>query len=301
MAESGLKYLRPEILSRLTNLTLKSRQVVEGVLSGLHDSTFRGYSVEFAEHRKYSPGDDIRHIDWKAYAKSDRYLIKEYEEETNLRGLIMIDASASMDYGSAETTKWEYACYLAASLSYLLLKQRDAVGLVIFNEEVKRALPPMTRLSYLRHIDGALAETSPQGRVSSDKLMSVAHGLAPRRGLVILISDLLDQSGELIHGLKQLKHRKNEILVFQVLDPEELEFPFAGLTIFEDMESDTNVMADPIAIKKEYQRRMQAFVGHCAALCRAGFLEHQLFNTQMPPGLALAKYLSSRNITRKTT
>jgi len=294
-----LKYFRPEILSGLGKASLKSRQVVEGVLSGLHDSTFRGYSVEFAEHRKYSHGDDIRHIDWKAYGKSDRYLIKEYEEETDLKGLIIIDASASMDYGSGESTKWEYACYLAASLSYLLLRQRDAVGMVVFNDEVRAALPPMMRLSYLKHIDNALSRSRPQGRVSSANLMSTVRGMAPRRGLVILISDLLDQCEEIITSIKQLKHRKNEIIVFQVLDKEELDFPFTGLTIFEDMEQDTRVMADPLAIRKEYRRRMNAFLEHCSHLCRSALLEHRLLNTSTPPGLALSKYLSTRGVARK--
>lgn len=294
-----MKYVRPQTLSRLANLTLKSRQVVDGVLSGLHDSTFHGYSVEFTEHREYSPGDDIRHIDWKAYGKSDRYLIKEYEEETNLKGFIMVDASASMDYGSGDTTKWEYACQLAASLSYLLLRQRDAAGLLIFSEEVKTVLPPKTRISYMRQIDHALSQTLPGGRVSTVKLMTAARGLAPRRGLVICISDLLDQGEETIQGLHQLMHKKNEIIVFQVVDREELELSFTDLTLFEDMEVDASLMADPLAIKKEYGRRMKFFLEQCAQRCRSGSIEYQLLDTSIDLGEALAGYLSTRKVKRK--
>lgn len=294
----GLKYFRPQILSGLANLTLKSRQVVDGVLSGLHDSTFRGYSVEFTEHRQYSPGDDIRHIDWKAYGKSDRYLIKEYEEETNLKGFIMVDASASMDYGPEGATKWEYACCLAASLSYLLLRQRDAAGLLIFSDQVKTALPPVTRKSHLKQIDQALAGVSPGGRASTERLMATAQSIAPRRGLVIYISDLLDQHEEAIQGLKRLMYRKNEIIVFHILDNAELEFPFTDLARFEDLELGDMVMTDPLSIRKEYRLRMQAFLDQCAQMCRSGSIEYQLMDTSVPLQIALAKYLSGRTSNR---
>jgi uncharacterized protein (DUF58 family) len=299
MVGEGLKYIRPDILSRLVHLNLKSRQVVEGVFSGLHDSIYHGYSVEFTEHREYSQGDDIRHIDWKAYAKSDRYLIKEYEEETNLRGLIMVDASASMDFGSGGISKWEYACYLAASLSYLLLKQRDAAGLIVFSDEVRAVLPPKTRISYLKQIDNALSETQPGGMVSTQGFIPAAHSIVKQRGLVIFISDLLDHHEESIQELRRLMHRKNEVIVLQVLDGEELEFPFTGLTQFEDLELQDRVMADPLSIRKEYRRRMRSFLERCANLCRGSSMEYQLFDTSTPPGVALAEYLSTRDATRK--
>ncbi|MEE2618973.1 MAG: DUF58 domain-containing protein, partial [Candidatus Poribacteria bacterium] len=223
MAKTSYNYLDPVALSRLGNMELVARLVVEGFITGLHKSPYQGFSIEFSEHRQYMPGDEVKHIDWKVYGKSDRYYVKKFEEETNLRAYIVLDASGSMNYKFSDQrlTKFQYGCYLAASLAYLMLKQRDSVSLTIFDQEIRNYIPPRSRASHLRAIISALEEAEPSGDTGISEIL---HSLAKRiirRGLVILISDLLDQPTEILTALKHFRHRKHEIIVLHLIDEAE--------------------------------------------------------------------------------
>ena len=291
------KYLDPAALSKIGGLELVARLVVEGFISGLHKSPYQGYSVEFAEHRQYSPGDEIKHIDWKVYAKSDRFYVKRFEEETNLRAYILLDCSGSMGYGDG-ISKLDYACYLAASLAYLMLRQRDSVGLVAFDEGIRRYIPPRGEPSHLHVITTALEEAEPGGETS---VAGAIHQLATRlkrRGLIILISDLLDEPEEVIKGLKLLRHRKHEVIVMHVLHPHELELPFEGMTIFRDPETGRTLKADPSAIRGEYRRRVEEFIRAYKTGCGANYIDYVLMNTSTPFDHALSAYLSRRRARR---
>ena len=236
MAESTHKYLDPDVLNKITRLDLKARHIVEGFVAGMHKSPYHGFSVEFAKHREYTAGDDIKHLDWKVFGRSDRLYIKEYELETNLRSHILLDTSESMDYKSGEHSKLELACFIAASMSYLILKQQDSVGMVCFDKEVKSFVPSSSSLGHMRPILGTLAQT--QARNKTD-IAAVFHSMAERfrnRGLVIIISDLFDRPESILKALQHFSHKRNDVIVFHVLDEYELTFPFERMTLFEGLE-----------------------------------------------------------------
>ena len=237
----------PQTLARISKLELRARTVVEGVVSGMHKSPHRGYSVEFAQHRDYSQGDEIRHIDWKVYARSDRYYVKQFEEETNLRAHLVVDASSSMNYKSGALSKLEYSAVVAAGLASLLLQQRDSVGLALFNEGVRTFLPPAGTPSHLREVLRQLeqAQTAPKTSISH-----TFHDLAERikrRSLIIVLSDLFDDPQQIMKGLQHFRHRKHDVIVFHVLDRYELTFPFKEMTVFEGMENEGQLPAEPNA------------------------------------------------------
>jgi uncharacterized protein (DUF58 family) len=276
-------------------MELRARLVVEGFITGLHKSPYHGFSVEFAEHRQYMPGDEIRHIDWKVYGRTDRYYIKQYEEETNLKSYIILDASRSMQYASpGNITKLEYASYLVASLSYMMLKQQDAVGLTIFDERITTYLPPHATRAYLRQILVTLEKLEPgNGTGAGTSLHQVADRIK-RRGLVIIISDLLDKPDEVLAALKHFRHKKNEVIVMQVLDPRELTFAFDEDAIFKDMETADRLMTQPWQIRKAYQREMGAFVERYKKECRENYVDYVQLDTATPFDVALIEYLSKR-------
>jgi uncharacterized protein (DUF58 family) len=227
--------LDPHVLSRVKNLSLRARTVVDGVMAGIHPSRARGFSSEFQGHREYADGDDIRHVDWKAYGKSDRYFIKEYQDTTNLRAYLVLDCSASMAYGSGVWTKFDYASTLVASLAYLLLTQQDAAGLILFSGGTATRVSSRGTRGHLLAILNALEKRKPSGSTSTGATLQEVAATLGRKGLVILVSDLLDEPEEVLKGLKQLRSRGHEVLVFQVLDRDELEFPFHRPTLFLDM------------------------------------------------------------------
>ncbi|RMF86413.1 MAG: DUF58 domain-containing protein [Nitrospinota bacterium] len=293
MAEQK-RYFDPQLLSTIAPLSLQARLVVEGVLSGLHNSPYKGFSVEFSEHREYTPGDEIRHIDWKAYGRFDRYFIKEYEEETNLRCYLLVDCSASMGYGSNGVSKFDYASYLAAALAYLMQKQQDLVSLVLFGQEVRKQLPPKSNPGHLQAILNALEQTVPAGETSVGKVLHHLVSSIKRRSLVILLSDLLDDQETVMRGLRHLRHRKNEVLVFQIFDPTEIEFPFRDFTRFEDLEGPVKVITDPRAIAQEYRRNVMEFIQYYRQQCRLHYIDYQLFSTATPLDKALLQYLAWR-------
>ncbi|MFQ5751466.1 MAG: DUF58 domain-containing protein [bacterium] len=262
------KYLQPEVVSKLTSMDLRARLVVEGFITGLHKSPYHGFSVEFAEHRQYMPGDEIKHVDWKVYGKTERFYVKQFEEETNLKAYILMDASASMGYASRGIPKLQYATYLAAALTYLMIRQRDAVGLLTFDEQIRRYLPPRSVTTYLHQILIELDET----KSSSKTNISIAlHQMAERikrRGLIILFSDLFDEPQSVISGLKHFRHKKHEVIVFHIMDPLELTFEFNQNALFKDLETGDEINTQPWHIRKDYQAQVAEFINNYKKVCR---------------------------------
>jgi len=287
--------LDPAVVARLGTLELKARTIVEGFLSGLHRSPFKGFSVEFAEYRQYIHGDDLSTIDWKVYARSDRYYVKKFEEETNLDCHLMIDVSGSMAYGSHHgMTKLEYSTCLAASIAYLMNRQRDAVGLTAFDERIVSMLPSSSRSGHLRATLLALDGLRP-GRATdvAKPLHQLADSLT-KRGMVVLISDLLDDPDAVIGGLKHFQFRGTDVLVFHVLDPDEMDFPFDRATRFEDLETGDEVTAIPRAVRSHYLSEIRSLIEHYRRQLGASGIDYQLLRTDHPLELALMSYLSTR-------
>lgn len=288
------RYLDPAVLARIGSLDLKAKTVVEGVLSGLHRSPKRGYSVEFAEYRQYLPGDALSMIDWKVYARSDRHYVKKFEEDTNLECHLLLDVSGSMSYGSHGVTKRDYACYLAASLAYLMHRQRDAVGLIAFDDQIVQRLPPSARASHLRTVLLTL-ERMPRGSKTNvaRPLADLAKVLA-KRGLVVVISDLLDQPAGVIQGLRHFRQRGTDVIVFHVLDPQELTFTFADVARFRDVESSSEVFADPAAVRGDYLKAVGGFLDTYKRELGGAGIDYHLLDTSKPLDLALVSYLKAR-------
>ncbi len=289
------KYLKPEVVSQLSSLHLKARLVVEGFLTGLHRSPYHGFSVEFAEHRQYMPGDELKHVDWKVYGRTDRFYVKQYEEETNVRALLILDSSASMGYASGgHIPKFEYATYLAAALSYLLLRQQDAIGFALYNTELQHYFPPRSKLSYLYAILSLLEKTQPSNQTSTATALHQIAERLKRRSLIVLISDFFDQPHEIISALKHFRHRNHEVLAFHVLDPRERDFHFSQSAIFEDMETAQRITTHPQHIQKGYQEAMERYLHFLQRECRERAIDYVLFDTATPFDLALRHFLHKR-------
>jgi uncharacterized protein (DUF58 family) len=289
-----LTYLDPAIIARLGTMELRAKTIVEGFLTGLHRSPFKGFSVEFAEYRQYLPGDDLSTIDWKVYARSDRYYVKKYEEDTNLECHVLLDVSASMAYGSGEVTKLAYGSYLAAALAYLMKRQRDAVGLVTFDEEIVERLPPSARPGQLKSVLLALSRLKAGTRSNVSKpLHQLAETLA-RRSMVVVISDLLDEPETIVGGLKHLRFRGTDVIVFHVLDPSELTFPFVEPARFKDLETDVEILASPGAVRQEYLKRLEAMLELYGKELSGAGIDYLRLDTSRPLDTALLAYLSTR-------
>jgi uncharacterized protein (DUF58 family) len=293
-APGATRFLDPVVVSRLGTIELKARAIVEGYLLGLHRSPFRGFSVEFAEYRHYMPGDDPAFVDWKVYARSDRHYVKRFEQETNLPCHLLIDTSASMAYGSGEVTKLDYGRFLAAALAWLLARQRDAVGLLAFDDRIRAHLPPSTRPGHLRLLLTTLDHQEAGQRSSMARPLHDLAEMISRRGLVIVLSDLLDDPATVIAGLRHIRFRGMEVIVFHLLDHAELTFPFAGATRFKDPESDTEVLASPDAVREEYLRRLTSVTSEYERELRGCGIDYCLIDTSTPLDFALLKYLSAR-------
>ena len=295
MANGEKNYFDPKVLAGIANLYLRARWVVEGMMSGIHRSRSKGFSVEFEEHREYSPGDEIRRIDWKALGKFDRYFIKEYEDETNLRAYLLLDTSASMDYASDGITKFDYGCTLSASLAYLILKQQDAAGVVTFSNRIEAFIPPRAKRDYLTQILHALERRRPAGETNVGKILEDIAGQIKRRGLVVLISDLLDDPEQVLKGLRLFRFKGNDVIVFHLLDQAELDLPFDGNILFEDLEeTNLRVIADAKTIRQAYRQVVAEFVTHMRKECHDSSIDYQLISTATPLDQALASYLSWR-------
>jgi uncharacterized protein (DUF58 family) len=295
MTNNEKNYFDPKVLAGISNLYLRARWVVEGMMSGVHRSRSKGFSVEFEEHREYSPGDEIRRIDWKALGKFDRYFIKEYEDETNLRAYLLVDTSGSMDYASDGITKFDYGCTLAASLAYLILRQQDAAGVVTFSDHIEAFVPPKAKRDYLLQILHALENRGPAGETNVGKILEEIAGQIKRRGLVVLVSDLLDEPEQILKGLRLFRFKGNDVIVFHLLDPAELSLPFDGNILFEDLEElNLKVVADPRAIRKTYREVVEEFTNRMRQECHDNVIDYQLISTSTPLDQALASYLSWR-------
>jgi len=293
-ATGKVELLDTATLARLSSMQLLAKAVVEGFILGLHKSPYRGFSVEFAEYRAYAPGDDIKHIDWKVYAKTDRYYVKLFEEETNLACHVVLDASGSMAYGSQPLTKLQYASRMAACLLYFMMGQRDAAGLAVFDTALRTFLPARLRQSHLQHILSTLEECQAgQETDLAQPLHDVAEAIK-KRGLVVLVSDLLGDIAALSCALQHLKFAGHDVIVFQVLDPHEIEFPFEQVTEFSDLETGEKVITSGRSIRGQY---LKEFNAHQAAIRDALAdlkIDHALFDTRMPLDVALAEYLYKR-------
>ena len=289
------KYLQPETVALLNSMSLRARLVVEGYIIGQHRSPYHGFSVEFAEHRSYGPGDEIRHIDWKLFGKTDRLYVKRYEEETNLRAHIVLDTSKSMLYKSGEISKLTYANLLAASLSYLMINQQDAVGLVQFSQQIDSFIPPKSRPSHLSLILGKLDDK----KAGNDtKVDIVLHELAERikkRGVVILISDLLDNPESIMNGLKHFRHQNQEVIVFHLLDRKELEFDFNTRTKFLDMESGEEIITEPWHIRSNYNGLINKLQDQYKNECREHLIDYVPIFTDQSLDLSITEYLKKRS------
>jgi uncharacterized protein (DUF58 family) len=295
MADRDKNYFDPKVLAGIANLALRARWVVEGLMSGVHKSRAKGFSVEFEEHREYSPGDEIRRIDWKALGKFDRYFIKEYEDETNLRAYLLLDASASMNYASDGITKFDYACTLTASLAYLILRQQDAAGVVTFSNRIEAFIPPRAKRDYLTQILHALENRGPGGETNVGKILDDIAGQIKRRGLIVLVSDLLDEPAEILKGLRQFRFKGNDVIVFHLMDPAELNLPFDGNILFEDLEAaNLRVITDPRVIRTTYQEVVKEYIADMRKQCHDNAIDYQLISTATPLDQALASYLSWR-------
>ncbi|HEY6332658.1 MAG TPA: DUF58 domain-containing protein [Blastocatellia bacterium] len=292
---AGTRFLTPEVLARVGSLELIARTVVEGFIAGLHKSPFLGFSTDFAEHREYMPGDDLRHLDWKLLGRTDRLYIKKYQGDTNSQVTILLDASASMGYGSGEVTKLEYGQFLASALAYLAVRQHDSAGLIAFDEKVLEHAPPSSRLGQLRTVLGMIERLLPgKGTALVEQFHRTAE-LLTRRGIVIVISDLYDEPARIIQGLEHLKFRGNEVVVFHLMDRQEIEFDFAEPLMMEDSETLEQMHVMPDVIREDYLRLVKA---HTQALkegsARNG-IDYLALNTSQGLDTALFSYLARRS------
>jgi len=295
MAEVTANYLDPQVLAKVEKLELRARLVVEGFVSGMHRSPYRGYSVEFAQHREYVPGDDIRFLDWKILGKSDRFYIKEFEEETNLRAYLFADQSESMAYGhEGGMSKFDYSATAVASLAYLIQQQSDAVGLSLFNEDVVRTIPPSNTRANLGNILGSLQEAEPTART---KIGSVLHELASSikdRGMVLIFSDLFDDPDEIMRGLKEIVRRGHDVMVFHTLDRDEIDFPFERMTLFDGLEHMPELLVDPRSLKHAYLEEINGFLDTIRKGCLAQRIDYVRLVNHQPLDVVLSSFLAAR-------
>jgi uncharacterized protein (DUF58 family) len=288
------RFLHPETIARISRLDLRARQVVEGFISGMHKSPFFGHSVEFVQHREYVPGDDLRHLDWKVWSKTDRFYVKQYEEETNLRSTLVVDVSESMHYGRGALNKYGYGCTIAACLAYLLLRQQDSVGLITFDDTVRQIVPARSQQTQLDSVIAALDASRPRAKTDLEKILRRVAETLGNRGMIILISDLLADREPLFRGLEMLRHRRHDVLVFHVLDQDEMTFPFAGTTRFEGMEQLPQLTCDPRALREGYLDALNQFLVEVRRGCIGLGIDYALVGTDEYLDAVLSKFLHHR-------
>ena len=288
-------YLDPAGLARVGNMELVARQVVEGFITGRHRSPFHGFSAEYLDHRAYTPGDQISTIDWKVLARTDKYYVKLFEDETNLRAHVLLDCSRSMAFQSGELSKLAYGCYLAAALTHLLLRQNDAVGLTLFDTDIKTFIPPQAHPTQFRRVLDALDATASEGDTAVGPVLHRVAERIRRRGLVILISDLLDREEAIAQGLQHFRHDKHEVLVFHVMDPAELSFPWDRTTRFQDMEGAGRVVVNPNSLRQKYLERIGQFTANLQSACAQRKISYHLAETSQPYDACLAEFLDKRS------
>ena len=289
------RYLDPAIVARLGTIDLKARAIVEGFLTGLHRSPYKGFSVEFAEYRQYIPGDDLNTLDWKVFARSDKHFVKKYEEETNLTCHLLLDVSRSMGYASGEVTKLQYASYLTGALAYLMHRQRDSFGMIAFDDSISALLPSSARPGHLRAVLLALERLQLGGGTNVAKPLNDLAAAVRKRGMVVLISDLLDEPARVLDGLKHFRYRGTEVIVFQILDPFELKFPFEQAARFRDMETEEEVMAVPGAVRADYLEKIEGLIAFYRRELGLAGIDYCLLDTSQPLELGLMSYLMTRH------
>lgn len=290
-------YSDPDAIARIADLTLRARRLVEGAISGQHRSPFHGFNIEFAEYREYAPGDDLRRLDWRVFARSDRHYIKQYEDESNVRVTFVVDASASMNYrgAAASLSKYDYAATLVVALAMLLARQQDPVGLVLFDEEAGTILPPSAKQGQVMVLGDLLGRCTPSRRTELGGLLRSLTDQLRRRSILVIVSDLFTDLDAVYDGLNRLRFLGHDVLVLQVLDRDEIELPFDGPTLFRDIEGDEEVFAEPWAFRKSYKRAIETFLDEVQRECRGRGYDHARFFTDEPLGASLSYYLHSRH------
>jgi len=288
------RFLHPDAIKRIARLELRARYIVEGFLAGMHRSPYFGQSVEFRQHREYAPGDDLRHVDWKVWARQDRLTVKQFEEDTNLRCVLMVDLSSSMEYGNGAMNKYEIACTIASSLAYLILHQQDAVGCVAFDENIRTTVPVRTKRTHLNAIIESLNVQNPRDKTDMATLFRRVAETYPRRGLMVLISDLLADRDSLFKGLRLLRQRGHDVLVVHVMDDDELDFPFTGPTRFEGLETEDALNCNPRALREGYMEALNEFLDEVRRTSAQTGIDYKLIRTSDPLDAALASFISSR-------
>ena len=288
-------YLKPSIIKKIDNLSLRAKLVVEGFIVGLHKSPYHGFSIEFSEHRPYTFGDEIKFIDWKLLAKTDKLYIKQFEEETNLKSYILFDKSSSMGYGSNDITKFEYAKTICACLSYLMIKQQDAVGLITFDKKINISIPPKSKISHLNYLLKVLNNTKIEGET---KISYILHSLAEsikKRGLIILISDLMDNPKDVLKGLRHFRYKGHEVMIFHIIDDKEIEFDFNSPINFIDLETKKMIKTDPRQIKVEYKKSFNQFCENYKKECNKNKIDYIPINTSYSIDKTLIQYFIKRS------
>lgn len=295
-ADTGYRFLEPEALARVKNLSLVARGVVEGFISGLHASPYKGFSVEFAEHREYVAGDDPRHLDYKMLARTERLYIKQYEEETNMRVQILLDTSGSMDYRhESRITKLQYGCYLTAVLSYLMTRQQDSVGLTTFDTEVRLDMPARSSPRHFNEMMRQLEAIRPGGETDVGEVLHRLANRFKKRCLIVLVSDLYDEPDEVMRALHHFHHRRHEVIVFHVFDKAELEFPFNDTIAFHDLETEERLQIDPAYVRDAYLAQIRAFTENYRRECAESQIDYVLTDTSVPYDFMLSRYISKRS------
>src|SRR3990172_3370752 len=299
MTSVSKRSLQPELIKRIGRLEVRARHIVEGLLSGMHRSPYFGQSIEFLQHRQYVSGDDLRHVDWKVWGKQDRLYVKQYEEDTNLRACLLVDLSASMSYASGAMSKLDYASTAAAALAYLLLRQQDALGCVAFDESVRQTVPLRTSTGHLTTIVRALSVAEPRDKTDLSSVLTQVAENYPRRGMMVLLSDLLVEPEDLLRGLRRLRQRGHDVLVLHVLDDDELDFPFSGPARFEGLETDLQLSCNPRALRAGYLAALEDFLAVVRRGCARDRIDYALVRTSDPLDAALVAFLSHRNGRRR--
>ncbi|MGD1278608.1 MAG: DUF58 domain-containing protein [Tepidisphaeraceae bacterium] len=298
------KYLQPKTLARIASLDLRARLIVEGLMAGMHRSPYQGISVEFAQHRQYVPGDDIRHVDWKVFAKTDKIYLKQYLEETNLHLICVVDASQSMGYSSirddgATWSKYDHATAIAASLAYMAVQQQDSVGLAIFDSELKRFFKPSNSPGQWKVVAKELMQVSRLRKTQTGRVLDQIAEKLTHRSLIVLLSDFFDDIDSLRKGLRHLRYRKHEVMAFQILDPMEIEFPFEDVTLFKGLEDLGELLTEPRSLRASYLAELNAFTDELKRTCRGMHIDFTRMNSGEPLDVALSAFLATRSASIK--
>lgn len=298
------KYLDPRVLARISGLDLRARLIVEGLMSGMHRSPYHGISVEFAQHRPYVQGDDTRHIDWKVFGKTDKLYLKQYQEETNLHLICVVDASESMAYGSVQGdgaiwTKYDHATAIAASLAYMAIQQQDSVGLAIFDETLGRYFKPSNSPGQWKLVVNELQQIPRRNKTSVGRVLEQLAEKLSHRSLLVILSDMFDEIESVRQGLRRLRYKKHEVMLLQILDPDEIEFPFEVVTLFKGLENQGELLTEPRTLREGYLRQLRQFTDELAKICRGMTIDFQTFSTAGPLDVTLSQFLVTRAASMK--